>query len=148
MRKKEPQKENKKVINAKPNEYEGIKFKSKLETYTYKKLKEAGISAEYEPTHFELIPKFIFDGEFEGEKVRAMTYKPDFVGDNFIIECKGMMTDSFPLRWKIFKYVLYQAGSTMKLYMVRNMKQVDKMVDILKKQIDERIYKSRESNTT
>lgn len=79
-----------KVKNATPNVYDGIKFRSKLETYTYKKLKEAKIKANYEPTHFELIPKF----EYQGEKVRAMTYLPDFVGKDFIIECKGLMGDA------------------------------------------------------
>lgn len=116
-----------KVRNATPNEYDGIKFKSKLETYTYKKLKEAGIPAEYEPKHYTLIPKF----EYNGEKVRAMTYKPDFVGEGFIIECKGMMTDSFPLRWKVFKYSLAQQGENIKLYMVRNQKQVDALIEEL-----------------
>lgn len=61
-----------------------------------------------------------------------MTYKPDFVGNNFIIECKGMMTDSFPLRWKIFKYMLMQTNQDYKLFLVRNQKQVDEMIDILK----------------
>lgn len=117
-----------KVRNATPNIYDGIKFRSKLETYTYKKLKEAGIDAEYESTHFELIPKF----EYNGEKVRAMTYLPDFVGKNFIIECKGLVTDSFPLRWKIFKYYLKQENKDYKLYLVRNQKQVDAMIDELK----------------
>lgn len=41
-----------KVKNATPNIYDGIKFRSKLETYTYKKLKEANIEAGYESTHF------------------------------------------------------------------------------------------------
>ena len=119
-----------KVRNATPNIYDGIKFRSKLETYTYKKLKEAGIDAEYESTHFELIPKF----EYNGEKVRAMTYLPDFVGKNFIIECKGLVTDSFPLRWKIFKYYLKQENKDYKLFLVRNQKQVDEMVnELLKK---------------
>lgn len=118
-----------KVRNATPNIYDGIKFKSKLETYTYKKLKEAGIDAEYESTHFELIPKF----EYNGEKVRAMTYLPDFVGKNFIIECKGLVTDSFPLRWKIFKYYLKQENKDYKLFLVRNQKQVDEMVNELSK---------------
>lgn len=117
-----------KVRNATPNIYDGIKFRSKLETYTYKKLKEAGIDAEYESTHFELIPKF----EYNGEKVRAMTYLPDFVGKNFIIECKGLVTDSFPLRWKIFKYYLKQENKDYKLFLVRNQKQVDAMIDELK----------------
>lgn len=114
--------------NAQPNIYDGIKFRSKLETYTYKKLKEANIFAEYESTHFELIPKF----EYQGEKVRAMTYLPDFVGKNFIIECKGLMGDSFPLRWKIFKYTLMKNNSNYKLYLVRNQKQVDALIQQLK----------------
>lgn len=118
-----------KVRNATPNIYDGIKFRSKLETYTYKKLKEARIDAEYESTHFELIPKF----EYNGEKVRAMTYLPDFVGKNFIIECKGLVTDSFPLRWKIFKYYLKQENKDYKLFLVRNQKQVDEMVNELSK---------------
>ena len=121
---------NKKVRNATVNEYDGITFRSKLESYTYKKLKEANIQTEYETNHFELIPKF----EYNGEKIRAMTYKPDFVGYGFIIECKGMVTDSFPLRWKIFKYVLMQTNQDYKLYLVRNQKQVDQMIDELKKQ--------------
>lgn len=117
-----------KVKNATPNIYDGIKFRSKLETYTYKKLKEANIFAEYESTHFELIPKF----EYQGEKVRAMTYLPDFVGKDFIIECKGLMGDSFPLRWKIFKYTLMKNNSNYKLYLVRNQKQVDALIQQLK----------------
>ena len=88
-----------KVHNVCPNVYDGIKFKSKLETYTYKKLKEANIKAEYEAQHFELLPKF----EYNGEKIRAMTYLPDFIGDNFIIECKGYANDVFPLKKKLFR---------------------------------------------
>ena len=117
-----------KVKNAQPNVYNGIKFRSKLETYTYKKLKEANIEVEYEPIHFELIPKF----EYQGEKVRAMTYLPDFVGKDFIIECKGLIGDSFPLRWKIFKYTLMKQNSNYKLYLVRNQKQVDELIKRLK----------------
>lgn len=117
-----------KVKNAQPNTYDGIRFRSKLETYTYKKLKEAKIKADYESTHFELIPKF----EYQGEKVRAMTYLPDFVGKDFIIECKGLIGDSFPLRWKVFKYTLMKQNSNYKLYLVRNQKQVDELIEKLK----------------
>lgn len=117
-----------KIRNVCPNTYDEIKFRSKLETYTYKKLKEANIPAQYEAIHFELIPKF----EYNGEKVRAMTYLPDFVGEDFIIECKGLMGDSFPLRWKIFKYTLMKSNAKYKLYLVRNQKQVDQMINELK----------------
>lgn len=118
-----------KVKNVQPNVYDGIRFRSKLETYTYKKLKEANILADYEPTHFMLIPKF----EYQGEKVRAMTYLPDFVGKDFIIECKGVIGDAFPLRWKIFKYTLMNSNSNYKLYLVRNKKQVDELINSLEK---------------
>lgn len=74
-----------------------------------------------------------------------MTYLPDFVGDDFIIECKGLITDSFPLRWKIFKYILMQQNSKYRLYLVRNQKQVDELVNMLrdekhtKKEIEESV---------
>ena len=92
-----------KVRNAQPNEYDGIKFRSKLETYTYKALKNAGIDAKYEAEHFLLIPKF----EYNGEKIRPMTYLPDFVGKGFVIECKGFPNEAWPLREKLFNYYLY-----------------------------------------
>ena len=77
-------KENKKVKNATVNVYEGIRFRSKLETYTYTKLKQAGIqNIEYEQNRYELLPKF----QYNEENVRAMTYTPDFViNGNIIIE--------------------------------------------------------------
>ena len=122
---------NVKVKNATPCEQDGIKFKSKLELYTYNELKKADIKAEYEPTHFTLIPAF----SYLGEKVRKMTYLPDFIGNNFIIECKGMITDSFPLRYKIFKYTLYLMNANYKLFLVRNHKDVDNMIASLKNEI-------------
>ena len=117
-----------KVRNATPILIDDIHFKSKLEGYCYEQLKKANIDAKYEPTHFTLLPAF----QYKNEKIRKMTYKPDFVGDNFIIECKGLVTDSFPLRWKLFKYVLYLLNSNYKLYLVRNHKQIDEMVNELK----------------
>lgn len=100
-----------------------------METYTYTQLKNAKIPAEYESTRFELIPKF----EYDGEKIRAMTYLPDFVGKNFIIECKGLVGDSFPLRWKLFKFMLKEKNLNYKLYLVRNQKEVDKLITELRK---------------
>lgn len=123
-----------KVRNVKPVTIDGIKFRSSLEGYTYTQLKKANISAEYEPIHFTLIPAFIYNGE----KVRKMTYLPDFVGDDFIIECKGLIGDSFPLRWKIFKYMLYSSGKMYDLYLVRNQKQVDALIKTLKDKRDEK----------
>lgn len=90
-KKKKSSSKNKKVQNATENIYDGIKFKSKLETYVYKQLKAHNLNAEYEPIKFELLPSFTFCGK----KIRAMTYTPDFVGNNFIIEAKGKPNDVF-----------------------------------------------------
>lgn len=122
---------NKKVRNATPCDYEGIDFKSKLEVYCYKKLRDNNIKAEYEAHRYTLLKPF----EFNGEKVRAMTYTPDFVGEGFVIECKGQMNDAFPLRWKMFKHFLYRNGINVVLYLPRNQKQINTVIeDILKKQ--------------
>ena len=63
-----------------------------------------------------------------GEKIRPITYLPDFIGKNFIVECKGLITDSFPLRFKLFKRYLKQHRSNFKVYLVRNHAQVDEMI--------------------
>jgi hypothetical protein len=118
------------VRNATAVDAYGLHFRSKLELYTYEALKAAGIAAKYEPKHFTLLPKF----EYMGEKIRPITYLPDFIGKGFVIECKGLMGDSFPLRFKLFKHYLKKHHSKMKCYLVRNHKQVDEMIKELKSQ--------------
>ena len=117
-----------KVKNATPTQLDGIKFRSKLEAYTYKKLKEANIYAEYEQYRYMLLPSFIF----ENKTVRAITYLPDFVGSNFIIECKGFPNEAWPLREKLFKYYLTNNMPNYSFYLVRNQKQVDELIKKLK----------------
>ena len=123
--KRKKQTSNKKVKNATPTVYNNIKFRSKLEMYTYKKLEQAKINAEYEMHRFELIPAFVF----LGKKIRAMTYLPDFVGDNFIIECKGFGNDAWPLREKLFKYKLFLTNDNRHFYVVHNQKEVDECIN-------------------
>ena len=120
------------VKNATKVDKYGLRFRSKLECYTYEAFMKAGIPVEYEPKHFTLLNKF----EFNKEKIRAITYLPDFIGNyknnKFVVECKGMITESFPLRWKLFKYYLKRHRSKYKCYMVRNHKQVDEMINDIK----------------
>lgn len=117
-----------KVRNATPNEYDGIKFRSKLETYTYKKLKEANITADYEMHRYELLPAFTFNDK----KYRPMTYLPDFVGKDFIIECKGYPNETWPLREKLFRYYLYSNKLDIDFYVVHTQKEVDELIKKLK----------------
>lgn len=107
-----------------PNTFDGIKFRSKLETNTYRALKEAGIIARYEPESFTILPAF----SFMGVKVRPITYKPDFIYANYIIECKGFGNESWPLREKLFKYYLHSTASDYKFYVIRNMKELNELI--------------------
>ena len=127
--KRQKKKKEGKVRNATPTEYDGIKFRSKLEVYTYKNLREAGISADYEQHRFELLPAFV---ALSGKKYRAMTYLPDFVGKDFIIECKGFPNESWPLRKKLFEYALVRNNLQYNFYEVHTQKEVDALVLNLK----------------
>jgi len=137
---------NKKVRNATPLEYYGKQFKSKLELYCYKKLKEANLNFTYEEHKYELVPSFKFkNNSWELYKrkglrvfgkqrplIRSITYTPDFVGKEWIIETKGNPNDAFPLRWKLFKKYIMDKKINIDLYMPRNQKQIDETIKIIK----------------
>lgn len=109
--------------------YDGIEFKSRLEVYCYKKLKENGLEANYEIISFEILPPIYFEyNDKKTKTIRSMSYTPDFVGDNFIIECKGFASESFPLRWKVFKHYLHNNNMKYYLFMPRKQSDVDKTI--------------------
>jgi len=134
-----------KIKNATKVTQDGLTFRSKLELYTYNKLKENNIKFEYETKRFTLIDKFVYPkNSYESYKskgskkfdkrsnnIRSMTYLPDFVNekDKWIIEVKGFANDSFPLRWKIFKYITKSNPYT--LFLPSNAKEVDETIKIL-----------------
>ncbi len=119
----------KKQINSKRGVYDGIKFASQLEISCYKLLKEAGIDFEYEGEIFELMSEFHLENvlfkrkgmkgiaNIGDSKVRKIYYTPDFVSDLFIIEAKGRMSQSFPLRWKMFLNTIFQTNDKRAIYM-------------------------------
>ena len=148
MKRRTKQSKNKKVRNAVSKVYKGIKFRSKLELFTYKKLEEAGIKALYEKKKFVLMEGFRFEqesiepsnkratkGEYinNADKVRDITYTPDFVDPNgkWIIEVKGFANDVFPLKWKLFKNYLQQQGDPPVLYLPKNQGQVLKTIELI-----------------
>lgn len=127
--------------------YDGITFASGLEKYMYKALKEAGISADYESQSFELLPSFTFKndcierqsngkGDFVNrgnKKVLNLKYTPDFIGSDFIIETKGRANDSFPLRWKLFKYLMTLMCDNRTLYKPQSQKECDETIKLILK---------------
>lgn len=119
---------NKKIKNATPNEYNGISFRSKLEMFTYKLFLENGIPLDYEAKAFDLIPSFIWNGK----KVRPMTYTPDFISKNFVIECKGFGNDVWPVKEKLFKWLLARTNSRMEFYVIGTQKEAKALLDEIK----------------
>lgn len=148
MRRKK-RKYNKKVRNATATTFNGIKFKSKLEKFTYQCLKVAGIPFQYEKVRFTIIDKFKYTGECIEKKkskgknvfikasnnISQATYLPDFVNleQGWIIECKGLRTEAFNLRWKIFKNRLAKEKKSYDLYMPGTQKHIMEVVEILKR---------------
>jgi len=97
--------------------YDSIKFRSRLEVFTYKKVKELGLDIKYEPIKFVIFEGFVTDVILYDKtpkkgfhvvpsKINQITYTPDFIVefDNIyiVIECKGKENDAFPLKEKMF----------------------------------------------
>ena len=133
-------------VQAKKVTYDGIKFASGLERYMYQALKKAKIKAKYEGKTYEIVKGFNFKnsciaraangkGEYKergNKKILPIKYTPDFIGKGFIIECKGRANESFPMRWKLFKYYA-QHNLNSVLYKPQNQKECDETVKLILK---------------
>ena len=133
-------------VQAKKISYDGINFASGLERYTYMALKKARLFEGYENEVFQLIDGFSFKNQsYEKQsngkgdyinrgqkKILGIKYTPDFVGKDFIIECKGRANESFPLRWKLFKLWLTKNNIGKTLYKPQNQKEVDLTIQLIK----------------
>lgn len=134
---------NKKIQNATKVEVNGIKFRSKLEAYTYKRLLESGFEVKYEEETFVLQQPF----EYNGEKIRKIEYTPDFTNDDFILECKGFGNDLWPMKCKMFKRVLSETNDKRKFFVVKNQKEVNECIIKIQKYY-EKLKTEDTSNTS
>lgn len=145
MKRRTRKPQNKKVRNATAKVYKGIKFRSKLELFTYRKLEDAGIDALYEKKKYVLQEGFRYSATvYEPHKtkgyiptttkIRDITYTPDFVDPHgrWIIEVKGFANDVFPVKWKMFKNYLMQQDDPPVLFLPRNQKQVLETIELIK----------------
>lgn len=137
---------NRKVINAKENTYNGIKFKSRLETSCYKLMRLSGLDPSYETMKFTLMEGFkpttpFYNSGGKGalkadmKAIRPTTYTPDFTlmygGKLYIIEAKGIETDSYKLKKKLFRRCLENLeGAT--YFEVRNKSEILTTIQIIK----------------
>ena len=134
-------------VRSKKVVFDGITFASGLERYMYQALKKARIKAKYEGETYTLIDSFNFmttsyerqsngKGEFKdrgNKKILPIKYTPDFVGDKFIIECKGRANESFPMRWKLFKGMINIKQPYVTLYKPQNQKECDQVIELITK---------------
>lgn len=107
---------NKKVINATAVSEDNIEFRSKAEKTMYDLLKDSGLQFRHEPAAIELLRGFYptypwYSGTKERkDKIRSITYTPDFVVDGsyctHIIEVKGFITDRYPLKRKMLLSIM------------------------------------------
>ncbi len=111
---------NKKIIGATITEYQGIKFRSKLEARVAKYLIDNKITFTYEQSILELIPKF----KYNEQSIRAVHYTPDFICGNLIIEVKGYPNDVWGLKKKLILKYLLDTKSSLIFEEVHNIKEL------------------------
>ena len=76
----------------------------------------------------------IFKGDYKNrgdKRILPITYTPDFIGEDFIIECKGRANESFPMRWKLFKKLVTNQFPNVVLYKPQNQKECDETVRLI-----------------
>ena len=135
-------------VRAKKVTVDGIQFASGLERYMYLALKKAKLKAKYEGETYIIQEGFDFNhscyekqsngkGEYKNrgnKKILPVKYTPDFVGKDFIIECKGRANGSFPMRWKMFKNYVKDNLPSVTLYKPQNQKDCDETINLIKSQ--------------
>jgi hypothetical protein len=123
-------------------------YRNTFESTVGKLLHEADVPFEYEPFSISLLEGFdssLVSWERRGKvfspstsKIRAITYKPDFVGHGWIMETKGKRTQDFDLRWKLLKKKLTDIGANVTLYMPRSIKQAQACIKLIKDEYSKR----------
>lgn len=140
---------NKKIQNATPKEFNGIKFKSILEVMVYKTLLSAGFEPLYEKNKYiiwsgfyPLVPFYDKDPstrmlKLNKKKVMNITYTPDFTFEYnnrlIIIEVKGFENDVFPVKKKLFRKFLENNYPEAIFFEIFTKKQLLQAIEIIKK---------------
>jgi len=115
---------NPKIKNATVVTVDGVTFRSKLEARFAQLLRLHKIPYKYEEETWVILDKF----EYEGEKIRAVTYTPDFILGDLVVEIKGWQNDVFPLKRK---FILRHLLDTHSRYKFRLVKTVKDMMNVI-----------------
>ena len=141
------------LIKSKKITIDGIQFASRLEGTMYKLLKDNNINFKYESESYTLSDSFLFNNNYyarlasgKGEycnrgfkKVNAITYKPDFVirhNDYYaIVETKGLPTESYNMRMKMFKALLNRQNIQCDIYVPQTNAECLETINLILKRI-------------
>lgn len=137
---------NKKIKNANPLEYNGVKFKSRVEVSIYKLLESHNIETKYEEETFILSPSIRPTVSFYNRTKKAgfhsmmspinsITYTPDFtfVYNNIfvIVEVKGFENDVFPVKRNLFRKLLETLDTHCMFFEIRTQKEMLEALKII-----------------
>lgn len=130
----------------KPKKATGVR--NNLEKFAWDTLTKEGIDFKYEPYSIELSPAFVLSAAFiehepkkfrqKTNKVLSITYKPDFVGDKWLMETKGLRRPGFDVRWKLFKKYLKDNNLDWLILMPSNQEEVLTSIQLIKEYIQKR----------
>lgn len=145
---------NQKVKNATKCEYNGIKFKSKLELFCYKELIKFIPDPGYETWKDVLLHGFIprvnifepsklsNDLTLNKGKIRNMTYTPDFyfkiwndkkkMDTLIFIDTKGFANSTYPLKKKLFIQSFQEGFADIYFFEPHNQRHVTQCIEIIK----------------
>ena len=124
------------VDHQKTVEYNGRKFRSYLELQTAKTLDELGISYQYEEK--KIILQEGFRCPYQKEKVRDLTYTPDFIIGPIMLECKGFETPEWKIKKKLlFKWLIDNEPETI-FYQIHDAKK--SLLQVLSKHLEHLNY--------
>lgn len=124
---------NKKILNATPTEYNGVKYRSVLEADCAKVFDEYGVNVQYEPFKLTILPSFTY----HGESLKSITYTPDFVGEGFIVECKGFPNDNWHDKRKWIMDFLSKNHPNIRFYEVHTTTQLRTVLKSVLNKIEE-----------
>ena len=121
-----------------PAVFNGIKFDSQLELKGYRYLKMLKVPFRFHAKTFTLFKGYTIEEFSQKTKklyiatVRPMTYTPEFEikcpnGIILFIEMKGVRTESFNLKWKIYRK---QLKSNQRAIIIKNIADLDRILDL------------------
>lgn len=113
------------IKNVIPTTYKGISFRSTLESKVANILDNLGIGYLYESKKFIIQEPF----EYKGNKYRGVSYLPDFIIEDIILECKGFSTPEWKLKKKMFLNYLNNNNLNYRFYEVHNLQELYDMID-------------------